>query len=472
MPEMLLIVQLIEITPDGAALCAGQLHRIGQYLVTGLFSIELPCVVLPDAFQENVTLPKTVCPRGPGHPKQGLIHGLIAGGVPMDNAFVNVKVILISSIFQYLAGSHGFDVRLVRRVDLCTALALDGHFYLDQSCTGIFILHSRRFLVQTAGDHIGCVGTVDRQLGVHLTVRHRDVFTCFALVGDDDQSCLRCIIFLGDDVINARGDAGEAVCTVSCGSGGSNLRIALHELHGNAGSGSGAVGFINLAGNAVVFGRFSLFCIERDVTGHGVRIKIPAVGKCCVLIPAVEGVTILRGRIGCGQVAVFSDSDRRNRTAAVGIVGHGVFLCDADDNFSCGRLAVLLSNVTTHIGGGHFTLGGGLDAQRGCDGDTVVFVCHNSSDIAPGLRADNGDRCPDRHIAHGKYTEGTGGNGQLTVALNGKCTLAHNTGADIGTQGGPNCGAVVHGVLRTLLRGDARIGRQENRASALYIRLR
>lgn len=88
-PEMLLIVQLIEITPDGAALCAGQLHRIGQYLVTGLFSIELPCVVLPGAFQENVTLPKTVCPRGPGHPKQGLIHGLIAGGVPMDNAFVN-----------------------------------------------------------------------------------------------------------------------------------------------------------------------------------------------------------------------------------------------------------------------------------------------------------------------------------------------------------------------------------------------
>ena len=94
-PEMLLIVQLIEITPDGAALCAGQLHRIGQYLVTGLFSIELPCVVLPGAFQENVTLPKTVCPRGPGHPKQGLIHGLIAGGVPMDNAFANVKVILI-----------------------------------------------------------------------------------------------------------------------------------------------------------------------------------------------------------------------------------------------------------------------------------------------------------------------------------------------------------------------------------------
>ena len=88
-PEMLLIVQLIEIPPDGAALCAGQLHRIGQYLVTGLFSIELPCVVLPGAFQENVTLPKTVCPRGPGHPKQGLIHGLIAGGVPMDNAFVN-----------------------------------------------------------------------------------------------------------------------------------------------------------------------------------------------------------------------------------------------------------------------------------------------------------------------------------------------------------------------------------------------
>ena len=89
MLEMLLIVQLIEITPDSAALCAGQLHCIGQYLVTGLFSIELPCVVLPGAFQENVTLPKTVCPRGPGHPQQSLVHGLIAGGGPLDNAFVN-----------------------------------------------------------------------------------------------------------------------------------------------------------------------------------------------------------------------------------------------------------------------------------------------------------------------------------------------------------------------------------------------
>ena len=175
-PEMLLIVQLIEIAANDAPHLAGQLHGVGQHPVTGLLPVKLPCVVLPGAFQENVTLPKTVCPRGPGHPKQGLIHGLIAGGVPMDNAFVNVKVILISSIFQYLAGSHGFDVRLVRRVDLCTALALDGHFYLDQSCTGIFILHSRRFLVQTAGDHIGCVGTVDRQLGVHLALGPSKIF--------------------------------------------------------------------------------------------------------------------------------------------------------------------------------------------------------------------------------------------------------------------------------------------------------
>ena len=30
-PEMLLIVQLIEITPDGAALCAGQLHRMAKF---------------------------------------------------------------------------------------------------------------------------------------------------------------------------------------------------------------------------------------------------------------------------------------------------------------------------------------------------------------------------------------------------------------------------------------------------------
>ena len=72
-PEMLRIVQLIEIAPDSAALCAGQLHRVGQYLVTGLLPVKFPCVVLSGVFQENITFPETVRPGGPGHPEQGLV---------------------------------------------------------------------------------------------------------------------------------------------------------------------------------------------------------------------------------------------------------------------------------------------------------------------------------------------------------------------------------------------------------------
>ena len=94
-PEMLLVVQLIEIAPDSIILCACQLHGVGQYLVAGLLPVEPPCIVLPGIFQKHITFPEAVRPGGPGHPQQGLVHGLIAGGGPLDNTLVNVKVALI-----------------------------------------------------------------------------------------------------------------------------------------------------------------------------------------------------------------------------------------------------------------------------------------------------------------------------------------------------------------------------------------
>lgn len=91
MLKMLLVLQLIEIAPDSILLGAGQLHGVGQYLIEGLFSVEPPCVVLPGIFQEHVTFPEAVRPRGPGHPQQGLVHGLIAGGGPLDVALVQCQ---------------------------------------------------------------------------------------------------------------------------------------------------------------------------------------------------------------------------------------------------------------------------------------------------------------------------------------------------------------------------------------------
>ena len=94
-PEMLGVVQLIQVAPYRAALGADQLHGVGQNTVTGLLPIKLPCVVLPGVLQEYVTLPETVRPGGAGHPQQGLVLGLVAGGGLPDNLFVNLKIVLV-----------------------------------------------------------------------------------------------------------------------------------------------------------------------------------------------------------------------------------------------------------------------------------------------------------------------------------------------------------------------------------------
>ena len=59
------------------ALCAGQLHRVGQYLVTGLLPVKFPCVVLSGVFQENITFPETVRPGGPGQTFYDTADGLL-----------------------------------------------------------------------------------------------------------------------------------------------------------------------------------------------------------------------------------------------------------------------------------------------------------------------------------------------------------------------------------------------------------
>ncbi len=61
-PEMLLIVQLIEIPTDFPAHFSGQLHGIGKNIVAGLLPIKFPCVVLSGVLQEYVTFPETVRP--------------------------------------------------------------------------------------------------------------------------------------------------------------------------------------------------------------------------------------------------------------------------------------------------------------------------------------------------------------------------------------------------------------------------
>lgn len=84
-PEVLGIVQLIEITPYLAAHLAGQLHGVGQNTVTGLLSVKAPCVMLPGILQENVAFPETVRPGRAGHPQQRLVLGPVAGrSLPND----------------------------------------------------------------------------------------------------------------------------------------------------------------------------------------------------------------------------------------------------------------------------------------------------------------------------------------------------------------------------------------------------
>ena len=116
MPEMLGIVQLIEIAPYLSAHLAGQLHGVGQNTVTGLLPIKAPCVMLPGILQENVALPETVCPGRAGHPQQRFVLGPVAGGGLPDHLFVNLKIIAVKGgvlphkLFQRGQHIHIFEL--------------------------------------------------------------------------------------------------------------------------------------------------------------------------------------------------------------------------------------------------------------------------------------------------------------------------------------------------------------------------
>ena len=68
-PEVLGIVQLIEIAANDTPHLAGQLHGVGQHPVTGLLPVKLPCVVLRGALQVHITFPEAVRPGRAGHPR-------------------------------------------------------------------------------------------------------------------------------------------------------------------------------------------------------------------------------------------------------------------------------------------------------------------------------------------------------------------------------------------------------------------
>ena len=57
-PEMLLVVQLIEIALDNIILGAGQLHSVGQYLVAGLLPVETPFNLITElTVEQNILFP-------------------------------------------------------------------------------------------------------------------------------------------------------------------------------------------------------------------------------------------------------------------------------------------------------------------------------------------------------------------------------------------------------------------------------
>ena len=82
-PEMLLVVQFIQIALQCSISCAGQLYRIGKNPVVGLLAAEFPCVVGLRVFEQHVPFPEAECSRRPGQPQQQLIFRLVAaGGLP------------------------------------------------------------------------------------------------------------------------------------------------------------------------------------------------------------------------------------------------------------------------------------------------------------------------------------------------------------------------------------------------------
>ena len=116
-PEMLLVVQLIESSTDFPAHFAGQLHGVGKNMVAGLLPIKFPCVVLSGVLQEYVTFPETVRPGGARHPQQGFIFGLITGGGLTEHVFVNLKIILIKGgILAHDLFQRGQNIHILKLI--------------------------------------------------------------------------------------------------------------------------------------------------------------------------------------------------------------------------------------------------------------------------------------------------------------------------------------------------------------------
>ena len=116
-PEVLGIVQLIEIAANDTPHLAGQLHGVGQHPVTGLLPVKLPCVVLRSALQVHITFPETVRPGRAGHPQKRLVLGLIAGSGPPDDLFVDLKIALVKGgVLPHELFQRGQNIHILKPV--------------------------------------------------------------------------------------------------------------------------------------------------------------------------------------------------------------------------------------------------------------------------------------------------------------------------------------------------------------------
>ena len=116
-PEVLGIVQLIEIAANDASHLAGQLHGVGQHPVTGLLPVKLPCVVLPGALQVHITFPETVRPGRAGHPQKRPVLGLVAGSGPPDDLFVDLKIVAIKGgVLPHELFQRGQNIHILKPV--------------------------------------------------------------------------------------------------------------------------------------------------------------------------------------------------------------------------------------------------------------------------------------------------------------------------------------------------------------------
>ena len=116
-PEVLGIVQLIEIAANDAPHLAGQLHGVGQHPVTGLLPVKLPCVVLPGALQVHITFPETVRPGRAGHPQKRPVLGLVAGSGPPDDLLVDLKIVAIKGgVLPHELFQRGQNIHILKPV--------------------------------------------------------------------------------------------------------------------------------------------------------------------------------------------------------------------------------------------------------------------------------------------------------------------------------------------------------------------